>query len=208
MHLAEFKRAGLSAVAALALSCQSPYASEQSQPVSLAIVVDVSAAPTISSVVVQVEAPDITTPLVFDLEINNGVASGSISVPAGSNRLLTVTAFDAAGIGTHRGSTTITVREGNNPTVTLTIVVTIRSLIVSVIPTVDTLMIGQTLVLKATVLDQNGDTLAVSARWATVNPARATVDTAGIVTAVGAGDVQIVATYAGVGASTALHIQH
>jgi hypothetical protein len=75
-------------------------------------------------------------------------------------------------------------------------------------PTADTLLIGQTLALDAVVVDQDGDTLPVSVQWATLNPSRAIVDTAGIVTALAAGDVQIVATHGGVGGAAALHVQH
>ena len=50
----------------------------------------------------------------------------------------------------------------------------------------------------AAVTDEEGDPLEVTVRWATSNPAIATVDETGLVTGVFAGTTEIVATYAGV----------
>src|SRR5258708_20953202 len=168
----------------------------------------------IASVVVTVTAPDIADTLAFNLHIQNGTASGTIVVPTGSNRTVTVRAYDAGGIETYRGQKTINVLEGTNPTVTITllpltgnqpIVVTIGSYILTVSPAVDTLKTGDTVRLHAVVMTASGDT-AVPIQWATLNPGRATVDTSGLVTAGSPGAVQIVATFGGVGGAAALQV--
>jgi len=170
----------------------------------------------IEQVVVEVTGPGIGTPLVFNLTLTNGSATGTIEVPAGSDRLVTVTAFDAAGIATHRGSATISVEEGDNPSVTITldalqgdqpIEAHIGTLTVTVEPSYATLEVGDTIRLKATVVAAGDDTLDVQVRWATLNPAKAWVDVQGLVTAVGVGEVGIVATYAGVGAQAVITIE-
>ena len=168
----------------------------------------------ITTVVVTVTAPDLPTSLTFNLNVQSGTASGTITVPTGSNRTVTVTAYDAAGIETHRGQVTINVQPGNNPTVTITltpltgnqpIVVIIGSVVVNVSPAIDTLKAGDTVRLHATVIATSGNS-AVPVQWATLNPALATVDTAGLVTALSPGEVQIVATYAGVAGASMLDV--
>ena len=190
-----------------------PPGTPTSSQVSLAVRVDVSAFSTITQVVVEVTAPDIETPLAFNLTITNGIASGSITIPAGSQRTITVTAFDAAAIATHRGSVVVAIIEGENPLANVTlealqgdqpIEARIGTLLVSIEPSADTLNMGDTLRLASTVVNGFNDTLAVQVRWATLNPAVAWVDTAGLVTALGPGDVSIVGTYAGVGAGAQL----
>jgi alpha-tubulin suppressor-like RCC1 family protein len=184
--------------------------------VSLTVRVDVSSFSAIDQVVVEVAGPGIATPLVFNLTITDGVASGTITVPTGSQRTITVTAFDAAGIATHRGSVVVDIVEGTNPVASVTLIglqgdqpieAHIGTIIVSVDPNADTLNVGDTLRLSATVVDGANDTLDVQVRWATLNPALAWVDTAGLVKALGFGEVTIVATYAGVGAAANLLIK-
>ncbi len=72
----------------------------------------------IQTLVVTVTAPDILTPLVFNLEADaNGNASGTLKVPAGDARLFTVEAFDLAGAVTHEGWAEVNVSKGQNPPV-------------------------------------------------------------------------------------------
>lgn len=49
---------------------------------------------TIATMVVEVTAPDITTPLAFNIPIVNGVATGTVKLPPGENRTITLKAFD------------------------------------------------------------------------------------------------------------------
>ena len=170
------------------------------------LVADVSAT-VIATVVVEVTAPDITTPLVFNIPIVGTTASGTITVPVGSQRTIAMRAFDVTGIETHSGSVTIDVVAGPNPTVTLTLLpvtgdvvisVTLGTVTVTVTPSDDTLAIGTTGPLTATVLDGNGNPVTIPVAWATLAPSVATVerisDVTGLVTGVGPGVTTIVAT--------------
>ena len=62
----------------------------------------------------------------------------------------------------------------------------------------DTVAVGGTTQMSASVTDEEGNPLSVTVRWASSNPAIATVDETGLVTGVYAGSAEIVATYAGV----------
>src|SRR2546427_7686841 len=75
----------------------------------------------VATVVVEVTAPDITTPLVFNIVVADGVASGTITIPAGTARRITIRAFDAGGVLTHSGAATVSVQAGTNPTVSPTL---------------------------------------------------------------------------------------
>ncbi len=180
---------------------------------TLVVRADVSAA-AVASLVVEVTAPDITTLLVFNIPIANGVASGTITLPAGSGRRITMHAFDAGGVETHRGSVTVSIRSGANPTISLVlsplagdapINATLGSFVVTVTPAADTLPIAGTGVLTATIIDANGNPVIDRVVWATLNPNIATVATTGDrtaqVTAVSPGATSVVATFGGSGGS-------
>ncbi len=180
---------------------------------TLVVRADVSAA-AVASLVVEVTAPDITTLLVFNIPIANGVASGTITLPAGSGRTITMHAFDAGGVETHRGSVTLSIRSGTNPTISLVlsplagdapINATLGSFVVTVTPAADTLPIAGTGVLTATIVDANGNPVIDRVVWATLNPSIATVATTGDrtaqVTAVSPGATSVVATFGGSGGS-------
>ena len=170
------------------------------------VVADVSAALS-ATVVVEVTAPDITAPLVFNIPIVGTTASGTITVPVGLQRTIAMRAFDVTGIETHTGSVTIDVVAGPNPTITLTLLpvtgdvvisVTLGTVTVTVAPSDDTLEIGTTGLLTAAVLDGNGNPVAIPVAWATLAAGVATVerisDVTGLVTGVGPGVTTIVAT--------------
>ncbi|HEX6037009.1 Ig-like domain-containing protein [Longimicrobium sp.] len=170
----------------------------------------------IATLVVQVTAADITTPLAFNLVSSNGVATGTIKVPPGAARTFTVQAFDNTGAITHEGSATIDVSPGNNnPPLNISlgpraghvpVTVTFGAASVIVNPASATLLDDSTLQLQAVVINAEGDTLNVAVDWATNNPARATVSATGLVTAVDTGTVQIHATYEGLGGYAAITI--
>src|SRR5881296_2848755 len=63
----------------------------------------------IATLVVTVTAADIATPLVFNLTVHDGTATGTIKLPPGAARLITVEAFDSNGDVTHEGHKTIDV---------------------------------------------------------------------------------------------------
>src|SRR5256885_9477401 len=77
---------------------------------------------TVSTLAVSVTAEDIPTPLAFNISQQNGIASGTLRVPPGSARLITVQAFDNLGQLTHEGSKTIDVVPGPNPPVSIAVI--------------------------------------------------------------------------------------
>jgi hypothetical protein len=173
----------------------------------------------VATVVVEVSASDIPTTLVFNLTIVNGVAAGTFTVPAGSNRTILLRGYDAGGVETHSGSITVNVQPGTNPpmavvltglTGQLPITATLGSFIVTVTqpqPPVP-LSIGGTLQLTATIKDSNGNppTGNIVITWATKNPGVAIVDGVGLVTATGAGSTTISAVYQGVAGNATITV--
>src|ERR1041385_4506640 len=102
MSRKQFSFLSLALVCLLALqSCgrQSPVGPGGAEG-TLVIRADVSGT-AVATGVVSVAAPDIPTPLVFNLPVVDGVAAGAVRLPAGSHRTVTIRAFDAGGIETH-----------------------------------------------------------------------------------------------------------
>ena len=73
----------------------------------------------VATLVAEVTAPDIATTLIFNIPIAAGVASGTIDLPAGSNRSIAIRAYDAGGVETHNGSVTVSLQPGANPTIAI-----------------------------------------------------------------------------------------
>jgi hypothetical protein len=184
--------------------------------VALLVRADVSAT-AVASLVVVVTAADIPNPLVFNILLANGVASGTIDIPAGSSRTITMHAYDANGIETHRSVVTVSIRSGTNPTIPFVLTsltgdvpidATLSSVGVTVGPAVATLPILATAELTATIVDANGAPVSQPVSWATRNPGIAIVTSTGDrtaqVTAVGPGSTDIEATFGGSAGSTAI----
>jgi hypothetical protein len=172
---------------------------------TLIVRADVSAAG-VATLVAEVTASDIPTALVFNIPIVAGVASGTITIPAGSSRTVTLRAYDAGGILTHDGSATLNIQSGSNATVAIiltpltgsqAIVVTLGSFTISVTPPSPTVGIGGTAQLAASITDWNGNPTNDAVSWATQNPGIATVDANGLVTGAGVGSTKIAATFHG-----------
>ena len=174
----------------------------------------------VAIVVVKVSAPDIAPTLVFNFSVEAGVASGTVTIPAGSNRTIQMLAYDAAGVQTHNGATTVTVQAGPNPAISLTlnplngsvdIHATLGSFAVTLNLAETTLLLGSapTVELTASVLDAQGHTAGL-ASWATQDPGIATVGTTaeghGLVTAVALGQTTIVATFEGAAGSATITV--
>lgn len=170
-----------------------------------------------TTLVIQVSGPGILkadriTPdtLSFNIAVTGTVATGSILVPAGSARVVTARAY-AGLVETHRGSITADIVEGVNPTLNISMIplagdvpisVTVGTTLVIVRPSLATLAVGDTLRMTAEVRDRDGAIVpGAKARWASLNPSRAMIDTLGLVTMRDTGEVQIVATYGTVGGS-------
>lgn len=160
----------------------------------------------VETIVVEVTAADLESPLVFNLERSGDVASGEVLVPPGEDRTFTARAFDAAGHVTHEGSRTVDVEPGPNPPLRITLLprsgvqpieITFGTVSVVVTPSTGELVVGETLQLEVTITGPDGP-IADDPTWATADPGVATVDETGLVTAVGGGEVRVVATYGGV----------
>jgi uncharacterized protein YjdB len=169
----------------------------------------------VATVVADVTAPDVPTTLVFNIPILGGVAQGTITVPAGSNRTIALRAFDAGGVETHDGSITLTIQPGTNPTLSmalrpltgdLPVHATLGSFTVTVTPSANTLAIGSTVHLTAAITDWNGNPTTGTVSWATDNPGVASVDASGLVTAEGGGNTTISATFAGVAGTATVNV--
>jgi len=116
---------------------------------------------TATTLVVEVSAADISPMMVFNLPVVGGVATGSISVPAGSSRLFTVRAFDGS-TETHRGTKLLSIVAGVNPTASITltplagtvpITASLGSLVITITPLVATGRVGDTVRFAATIRD-------------------------------------------------------
>ena len=135
-----------------------------------------------------------------------GVASGTVTVPAGSNRTVTLRAYDAGGILTHSGSATLNIQSGTNATVAITltplagdqaIVVTLGSFTITVTPSSPAVAIGGTVQLAVAINDWNGAPTTGTVSWATQNPGIVTVDATGLITGAGVGAAKVAATFHG-----------
>jgi hypothetical protein len=183
----------------------------------LAVSANVSST-TIATMVVTVTGPGITPPLVFNLTISGGTATGSITLPAGSNRKLELDAFDDKGIKTHHGETTIAeVKAGANPGITIvllpltgqqTVTASLGSVTISITPNPGNVTVGGQTTFTVTLTDSNNNPIVPSASelsCATSKPALfsvgATNVVGGVVTCVASGILvgsgEIVATYNG-----------
>jgi len=173
--------------------------------------------PTVSTLAVTVTAADLSDPFVFNFELVNGTATGTITVPAGGRRTITVRAYDVSGIETHEGQVLVNIRPGPNPAVRITlrplngqqpIVIVLGSFTVTVAPPAATLFVGQTLQLAATVTDVDGTVVGGTGDvvWASDAPAVATV-AAGLVTAHLEGAARIVASFGGVAAAAQITVR-
>lgn len=206
-----FAPAALGVAAVLAVGCQDqlPTGLTENGDVPLRITASVVGTP-IATLVVTVTAADIATPLVFNLTVVNGVASGTIKVPPGLARTITVQAMDDQGNVTHDGSVTLDVKPGQNPPVVvhltprsgqIPITVTFGSYGVTVTPTLVTIAAGVEAQLTVVVTDVDGQAVSNPAvAWATAQPAVATVSGTGLVTGQAAGVATIVVSYEGVAA--------
>lgn len=161
---------------------------------------------TATNLVIEVTAPDIPNALIFNLEIVNGSATGSVTIPAGANRQILVRAFDGR-TETHRGSRVVTIVEGTNPALSLqllplagTVPVTVSFgvAVVSVTPLLWSLPVDSVVVFSATVMDATGAMQSSPVvRWASTDTRKLTVDSLGRATARDTGTVTVVAVSGG-----------
>jgi hypothetical protein len=171
---------------------------------------------TVEMVVVEVSAADIDPTLVFNIAAEDGTATGILSIPTGSERLIAVRGFNGDGIETHQGSAIADVVPGANPPLSILLVpltgelpieVSIAHISILIEPASVALEVGETEQLVATVLDLVGEPIAADVLWATSHPGVAIVDQTGLVTGVGVGEAQIVATYDGVAGLAVVEVE-
>lgn len=222
----------LLATAALTLvACERPIVPPiELEPGRLMVSANVTAT-NIKMMVVTVNGPGIEKPLVFNMPVTVGtdgkeIASGSILIPAGSNRELLVEAYDASQIKTHRSEkvTVATVKPGTD-NASLTIILLpiaggqpVRAefgvYVVKLTPASATLIVGQTQTFTVRVEDDRGNTIAIDAaklQWATSDPSVFSAASNGLATALatarklGRGD--IVVTYDGYAATAPVTVQ-
>ena len=174
----------------------------------------------VATVVVVVTAADITTPIVANIPTVNGTAAGAITVPPGSNRTVTLSAYDAGGVKTHTGSVILTIQPGTNPPVTIVlsplagsvpITVTLGSFTVTVAPDTATLLPGDTVQLTATVRDASNQPVTDQVTWGSLGSSVARLVSTGQqtarVTAIGAGQTTVVAVYGGIAGAATIKVQ-
>jgi Bacterial Ig-like domain (group 2) len=213
-----FRRASTTALALLA-ACGGPTEPPPQEGMAQLAVSANVAGMAVATMVVRVSAADINPPLVFNLDIVNGQATGTVVIPAGSNRRLQLEAFDANSVKTHDGETTIAiVRPGttNDPvSITLNpipghqpINVNFGAFALTVSGTT-TVGVAGTTQLSVAIRNAAGQPVTPAAgdvRWASDNPAIATVNATGLVTGVARGTVTVMATYRGAGGSATITV--
>ena len=199
------------------LSCAGPGTVRPPPPgttATLSVTADLSGTP-VATVVVDVSASDISPMLVFNIPIVAGVATGTFTVQAGSNRTIVVRGFDAGGVETHTGTVTASIQAGANATLSLVLTpltgdlpinATLGYYIVTVTPPSPSLSVNGTAQLTATIKDSNGNPTTGVVAWATHNPGVAIVDGSGLVTATGAGTTTISAVYKGVAGTASITV--
>jgi hypothetical protein len=166
---------------------------------------------TSASLVVEVTGPGIDVPLVFNLPVADGVASGSVDVPVGSSRVFSARLYDAGGTETHRGQVTTAVSPGTNAAISMRlepltgeqpIDVVISSYTVIIVPPSAPAIIGRPLQMRAIVKDADGNEVP-DARviWAVTVPTLARISPAGLLEFSAEGTSGVVAVYGGVAAT-------
>jgi Tol biopolymer transport system component len=188
---------------------------ESSEPVTLALQVS-STDGMVDLIVVEVTGPGIPVPILTNLVMSDGTASGSITVPAGQSRTFTARGFDAEGGITHEGNVTEDVRPGQAIVriplvprgVGVPIEVVVSAYMITIDPIATEMNIGESRQFSAVVMDAEGSAIDVdpaALMWGSSNPVIATVDDEGMVTTGGqAGAARIVVSYQGVAAEADL----
>ena len=183
-------------------------------PAQLVISASVIGTP-VATLVVEVTGPGISVPVLQNIPVTDGRATGTIKMPPGESRRITVRAYESGGQITHQGSLTVDVRPGMNPAVTipmmsnaghLPITVQLGSVSITITPSVAAVPLSGTLRLSASIHAPSGEEIDATPEWATSDPSRATVDQNGLVTGLREGSVTIAATYEGIAAASTITV--
>ncbi|HUL49842.1 MAG TPA: hypothetical protein VLT79_07520 [Gemmatimonadales bacterium] len=175
----------------------------------------------VATVVVRVAAVDIPAPLVFNLPVQNGVASGSLTLPSGSQRTIVLLAYDAGGVKTDSGSVTVNIQPGTNPLLSVILTALVGDVpvhlslgdpAIRVAPSLLYLKPGDTATVAATVFDAAGMPLSDSVHWATTTAREVSVVQTGprtaLVTALVPGATQVVANDKGAAGATSVVVMN
>lgn len=170
----------------------------------------------VSGVAVEVTGPGIVNEIVANLPISEGLASGSISVLAGSNRAFTLRAFDAQGLETHRGGDTLNIAADQTTILEATLTPLLGAVdiegrvgeyTVEVTPSTGSIAVGQALQLEVTVLDAHGAVVPdAGVVWGSSNPAVASVTSGGLVEGLVSGTATIGASFQGFSGTTSIAV--
>lgn len=184
-------------------------AGEDGAPVALNFQASTAENEMISVIAVEVTGAGIPVPIIGNFDVVDGVARGTLSVPAGPNRTFTGRGFDMQAHITHEGFVVTDVRPGQGTVripmfprgVGVPIEVTVGAYLVSIAPLTAALEVGGTLQFSPTVTDPDGlEVDSPELTWGSSNPAFATVDGHGVATGVYPGMARVVVSFSGVAA--------
>lgn len=206
---------GAGLLAVLAAGCSDPAGPVDPAPTArMLISANVAGAP-IEILVATVTAADIAVPIVKNLTVRDGMASGTLTMPPGPARTIRVTAFEHDGAVSHEGTATIDVRRGANPGVTIAMIprtgdvpisVQIGSVMITLSQSAASLDVGSALQLTATIVTPGNEPVDGNPSWATTAPAILSVSRDGLVSGLRPGTAQVVATFAGVAAVATIEV--
>jgi hypothetical protein len=172
------------------------------------LLLNATALVTSATLSLEVTGPGIDEPLVFNLPVVDGTATGSVVVPVGSSRVFTGRLYDAGGTETHRGVVQMAVRPGENAALTLRlepitgsqpIDVVISSYTVDIVPLGAPPIIGRTVQMTAIVKDADGNAVPdAKVIWAVTTPTRGRIGPGGVLEVLAGGPNTVVAVYGGV----------
>ncbi|WP_420130668.1 hypothetical protein [Longimicrobium sp.] len=166
------------------------------------------ASPSSATLVVEVTGPGIGEPLVFNLPVVDGVASGTVDVPLGSGRVFYARVYDAGGTETHRGQVTAAIRPGTNAVSMRLEALNGQQPIDVVIASYTIILwwtgqpiVGRPLQMRAQVKDAEGNEVPdAKVVWAVTNPTLARISPTGVLEFSAEGTSGLVAVYGGVAA--------
>ncbi|HEY0016107.1 MAG TPA: hypothetical protein VGC13_07295 [Longimicrobium sp.] len=175
------------------------------------LLLNATASVSAATLVVQVTGPGIGEPLVFNLPVVDGVASGSVDVPVGSSRVFSGHLYDAGGTETHRGQVATAVRPGTNAAISLrleplngsqAIDIVISSYTIEIVPLAAPPIVGRTVQVRAIVRDADGDEVPdPQVIWGVTAPTVARIGPGGLLEVSAEGAFTIVGVYGGVAAT-------
>lgn len=184
----------LSVLAALGLvlaagACRdTPLEFTDGAPVTLSLQASAAENTDLALLTVEVTGPGISVPILANFPFENGLAVGTITVPAGSDRTFTATAYDAWGNLTHEGAVTENVRPNSPPVriplrpvvVAVPIEVLLSAFTMELEPQQAEIVAGEMLPYLVTVRDGEGRAVAdPSLNFASSIPPVASVDETG-----------------------------